>query len=841
MLGVGGEYRLATLEKVTGFVSTAVEQAAQRAVERKIAEELGVRDGQVKAAVDLLDGGATVPFIARYRKEATGELDDAQLRALEERLRYLRELEERRAAVLESVEAQGKLDDALRAQILGADSKARLEDIYLPFKPKRRTKAQIAREAGLEPLAQALLADPGLDPQATAAGYLNEAVADQAAALEGARAILVERFAEDADLIGTLRERMWTRGRLVATVRAGKEQDGAKFSDYFDFAEPYTRLPSHRILAMLRGEKEEILDLELSPEDGEAAGDLPGPGDYEQRIAARFGIADHGRPGDRWLGDTVRWAWRTRILVRLGIDLRTRLRQEAEDEAVRVFAANLRDLLLAAPAGTRATMGLDPGFRTGVKVAVVDATGKVLAHDTIYPHQPANKWDAALATLAALARAHGVDLIAIGNGTASRETDKLAEDLVKRHPELKLTKAMVSEAGASVYSASAFASQELPELNVSIRGAVSIARRLQDPLAELVKIDPKSIGVGQYQHDLSEVKLSRSLDAVVEDCVNAVGVDVNTASAPLLTRVSGITGTLADNIVAHRDANGPFRTRRALKDVARLGPKAFEQCAGFLRIPGGDDPLDASSVHPEAYPVVRRILAATGGDLRGLIGNGAALRALRPGDFADETFGIPTVTDILGELDKPGRDPRPAFKTATFKEGVDKIGDLEVGMVLEGVVTNVAAFGAFVDVGVHQDGLVHVSALSKNFVKDPREVVKPGDIVRVRVTTVDVPRKRIGLTLRLDDEVGAGRPAGGGGGERRGQGGGERGGDRGGDRGARPPRQDRRGSGGGGGGSAPAPVGNSAMADALRRAGLAGGGAAGSGSGSGSGGRSGRR
>ncbi|MFJ7910628.1 Tex family protein [Kitasatospora sp. NPDC096204] len=826
-------------------MTTPVEQVArqaQQAIERKIAEELGVREGQVKAAVELLDGGATVPFVARYRKEVTGSLDDAQLRTLEERLRYLRELEDRRAAVLESIEAQGKLDDALRAQVLAADSKARLEDIYLPFKPKRRTKAQIAREAGLEPLADTLLADPSQDPAALAAQYLNESVADGPAALEGARAILVERFGEDADLVGSLRERMWTRGRLVARVRDGKEGDGAKFADYFDFAEPYTKLPSHRILAMLRGEKEEVLDLDLSPYDGDTEGDLPGENDYEQRIAARFGIADRGRPADKWLGDTVRWAWRTRILVRLGIDLRSRLRAEAEEEAVRVFAANLRDLLLAAPAGTRATMGLDPGFRTGVKVAVVDATGKVVAYDTIYPHQPANKWDAALATLAALAKKHDVDLVAIGNGTASRETDKLAEDLLGRHPELKLTKAMVSEAGASVYSASAFASQELPDLDVSIRGAVSIARRLQDPLAELVKIDPKSIGVGQYQHDLSEVKLSRSLDAVVEDCVNAVGVDVNTASAPLLTRVSGITGTLADNIVAHRDANGPFRTRRQLKDVSRLGPKAFEQCAGFLRIPGGEDPLDASSVHPEAYPVVRRILAATGGELRELIGNGERLRALRPADFADDTFGVPTVTDILGELDKPGRDPRPAFRTATFKEGVDKIGDLEVGMVLEGVVTNVAAFGAFVDVGVHQDGLVHVSALSRNFVKDPREVVKPGDIVKVRVLSVDVPRKRIGLTLRLDDEVGR-----------------ERGGDRGdrGERQARPPRQERRGGGQGGqggqggrggqdrrgggqggdrsgfGGGAPA---NSAMADALRRAGLAGGGDGGSG-----GRRSGRR
>ncbi|MFF7989637.1 Tex family protein [Kitasatospora xanthocidica] len=835
-------------------MTTPVEQVArqaQQAIERKIAEELDVREGQVKAAVDLLDGGATVPFVARYRKEVTGSLDDAQLRALEERLRYLRELEERRAAVLESIESQGKLDDALRARVLAADSKARLEDIYLPFKPKRRTKAQIAREAGLEPLADTLLADPSQDPAALAGRYLNESVADAPAALEGARAILVERFGEDADLVGSLRERMWTRGRVVATVRDGKEQDGAKFADYFDFAEPYTKLPSHRILAMLRGEKEEVLDLELSPYDGESEGDLPGENDYEQRIAARFGIADRGRPADKWLGDTVRWAWRTRILVRLGIDLRSRLRAEAEDEAVRVFAANLRDLLLAAPAGTRATMGLDPGFRTGVKVAVVDATGKVVAYDTIYPHQPANKWDAALHTLAALAKKHDVDLVAIGNGTASRETDKLAEDLLRLHPELKLTKAMVSEAGASVYSASAFASQELPELDVSIRGAVSIARRLQDPLAELVKIDPKSIGVGQYQHDLSEVKLSRSLDAVVEDCVNAVGVDVNTASAPLLTRVSGITGTLADNIVAHRDANGPFRTRKQLKDVSRLGPKAFEQCAGFLRIPDGADPLDASGVHPEAYPVVRRILAAAGGELRELIGNGERLRALRPADFADDTFGVPTVTDILGELDKPGRDPRPAFRTAVFKEGVDKIGDLEVGMVLEGVVTNVAAFGAFVDVGVHQDGLVHVSALSRNFVKDPREVVKPGDIVKVRVVSVDVPRKRIGLTLRLDDEVG--RERGDRGGDR-----GDRGGDRGdrGDRQARPPRQERRGGGQGGqggqgggqggrggqdrrggqggqgggqggrdrggSGGAAAPA-NSAMADALRRAGLTGG------------------
>ncbi|GAA3923023.1 Tex family protein [Streptomyces gulbargensis] len=772
-------------------------------IEARIAEELGVRERQVRAAVELLDGGSTVPFIARYRKEATETLDDAQLRTLEERLRYLRELEDRRTAILDSVREQGKLTEELEARILGADTKARLEDIYLPFKPKRRTKAQIAREAGLEPLAEGLLADPSVEPAAAAAAFVDpdKGVADAAAALEGARAILTETFSEDADLIGELRERMWVRGRLVAKVREGKEEAGAKFADYFDFAEPFTALPSHRVLAMLRGEKEDVLALELEPEEPTG-----GPSSYEGTVAARFGVADRGRPGDRWLLDTVRWAWRTRILVHLGIDLRLRLRTAAEDEAVRVFAANLRDLLLAAPAGTRATLGLDPGYRTGVKVAVVDATGKVVATDTIHPHVPANKWDEALAKLARLAKEHAVELIAIGNGTASRETDKLAGELLARHPELKLTKVMVSEAGASVYSASAFASQELPGLDVSLRGAVSIARRLQDPLAELVKIDPKSIGVGQYQHDLSEVKLSRSLDAVVEDCVNGVGVDVNTASAPLLSRVSGISAGLAENIVAHRDAHGPFRSRKALKDVARLGPKAYEQCAGFLRIRGGDDPLDASAVHPEAYPVVRRMAKRTGGEVASLIGDTATLRSLRPADFVDETFGLPTVTDILRELEKPGRDPRPAFRTATFKEGVEKIGDLASGMVLEGVVTNVAAFGAFVDIGVHQDGLVHVSAMSKNFVKDPREVVKPGDVVKVKVLDVDIPRKRISLTLRLDDEPGAEAA----GGPRR---------DR--DRGPRPertgrPPQQRRGGGGAG---APAPA-NGAMADALRKAGL---------------------
>jgi uncharacterized protein len=778
-------------------------------IEGRIAEELGVRERQVRAAVELLDGGSTVPFIARYRKEATEMLDDAQLRTVEERLRYLRELEERRTAILESVREQGKLTEELEASIRGAETKARLEDIYLPYKPKRRTKAQIAREAGLEPLAEGLLGDPGVEPLSAAAAFVDadKGVADPQAALDGARAILTERFSEDADLIGELRERMWVRGRLAAKVRDGKEEAGAKFSDYFDFAEPFTDLPSHRILAMLRGEKEEVLDLVLEPEE-----QTDGPSSYEGIVAHKFGIADRGRPGDKWLKDTVRWAWRTRILVHLGIDLRLRLRTAAEDEAVRVFAANLRDLLLAAPAGTRATLGLDPGFRTGVKVAVVDATGKVVATDVIHPHVPANRWDEAIAKLARLAKEHAVELVAIGNGTASRETDKLAGELITKHPELKLTKVMVSEAGASVYSASAFASQELPDMDVSLRGAVSIARRLQDPLAELVKIDPKSIGVGQYQHDLSEVKLSRSLDAVVEDCVNGVGVDVNTASAPLLARVSGITSGLAENIVAHRDQNGPFKARGELKKVARLGPKAYEQCAGFLRI-RGDDPLDASSVHPEAYPVVRRMVKTTGQEVASLVGNTGVLRSLKPQDFVDETFGLPTVTDILKELEKPGRDPRPAFKTAAFKEGVEKISDLSSGMILEGVVTNVAAFGAFVDVGVHQDGLVHVSAMSKTFVKDPRDVVKPGDIVKVKVLDVDIPRKRISLTLRLEDEAAQqGQQGGGGSGERR-------------QRSGRTPQQRQGGRGGGrggGGGSRQAPPpANSAMADALRRAGLA--------------------
>ncbi|MQT11143.1 Tex family protein [Segnochrobactrum spirostomi] len=777
-----------------------------KSINARIAEELGVQERQVAAAVELLDGGSTVPFIARYRKEATGMLDDAQLRTLDERLRYLRELEERRTAILDSVREQGKLDDALRHAIETAETKARLEDIYLPFKPKRRTKAQIAREAGLGPLADALLADASREPKAVAAAFVNaeKGVADEDAALEGARAILVERFAEHADLIGHLRDLVWNEGRLVSKVREGKEKDGAKFADYFAFSEPLKKLPSHRILALFRGEKEETLDLKIEPEATDSQrGTALGP--HELAIARRFAVEDRGRPGDRWLTETVRWAWRTKILVHIGIDVRGRLWQAAEDDAVKVFAGNLRDLLLAAPAGMRATMGLDPGYRTGVKVAVIDGTGKVVATGTIYPHEPHRRWDESLATLSKLARLHKVELIAIGNGTASRETDKLAMELVAREPDLKLTKVVVSEAGASVYSASAYASSELPDLDVSLRGAVSIARRLQDPLAELVKIDPKSIGVGQYQHDLAEHKLSRSLDAVVEDCVNGVGVDVNTASAPLLARVSGLGDSLAGNIVAYRDANGPFRTRAALKAVPRLGPKAFELSAGFLRIPNGDDPLDASSVHPEAYSVVRKVATAAKSDVRGLIGNTAVLRALKPAAFVDETFGLPTVTDILRELEKPGRDPRPAFKTATFLEGVEKVSDLKPGMLLEGTVTNVAAFGAFVDVGVHQDGLVHVSAMSKTFVKDPREVVKPGDVVKVKVLEVDVERKRISLTLRLDDPLEPAAP-----------------------RGAGPRQATRSPAPSGGGGRKPEAPGNNAFADALRRAAEAKGGGAGS-------------
>src|SRR3954465_15037549 len=741
------------------------ERVCVATIHRQIAEELGVREQQIDATVELLDGGATVPFVARYRKEITGGLDDAQLRTLEERLTYLRELEERRVAILNSVREQGKLDAALEAAILAADSKARLEDIYLPFKPKRRTKAEIAREAGLEPLAELLLTQPQNKPEVVAADFVNaeKQVADVAAALEGARAILVERFAEDADLIGKLREEMWSNGVMTSTVRKGKKLEGEKFKDYFDYNGALHKLPSHRILALFRGEKEEILELQILPDTQAPVANVPSA--YELKIMQRFLISDQGRPGDRWLVETAKWAWRTKIQVHLNIDLRMRLWTNAETEGVRVFASNLRDLLLAAPAGARVTMGLDPGFRSGVKVAIVDATGKVVATTAVYPHEPQKRWDEALATLGKLAVAHRVDLIAIGTGPAPRETDRLATDLLKLLPDLKMSKIVVSEAGASVYSASAFASEELPELDVTLRGAVSIARRLQDPLAELVKIDPKAIGVGQYQHDLGETKLARSLDAVVEDCVNVVGVDANTASAPLLARVSGIGAGLAQSIVQHRDANGPFKSRKALKQVPRLGPKAFEQCAGFLRINGGEDPLDASGVHPESYPVVRRILAASKSDIKALIGNAEIVRQLNPQAFVDDTFGLPTVTDILRELEKPGRDPRPAFKAAVFKEGVEPLNDLAPGMILEGVVTNVAAFGAFVDVGVHQDGLVHVSAMSKTFVKDPREVVKPGDIVRVKVLDVDKARKRIALSLRLDDEAGS-QPARPGGGER---------------------------------------------------------------------------
>ncbi|WP_185757245.1 Tex family protein [Nocardia bhagyanarayanae] len=786
----------------TDTTAAAPTGAPLASVGRRIAEELGVRESQVRAAVELLDAGSTVPFIARYRKEVTGGLDDAQLRQLDERLSYLRELDERRGAIIESIRGQGKLDDALLGQLMLAETKARLEDIYLPFKPKRRTKAQIAREAGHEPVADALIGDPATDP--------GQYTAEQ---LDGARAILVERFAEDADLVGELRELMWNRGQISSTVRPGKEEAGAKFADYFEFSEPFHKLPSHRVLALLRGEKEDVLTLHLEPDTEE-----PEPGErsvYEGRIAVRFGIADKGRPADSWLLDTVRWAWRTKLQVSLGIDIRMRLRQAAEKDAVDVFAANLRDLLLAAPAGTRTTMGLDPGYRTGVKVAVVDATGKVVATEVIYPHKPQGQTEKSLAVLGALVARFGVELIAIGNGTASRETDALAAELISRIPENKPTKIVVSEAGASVYSASAYASQELPDMDVSLRGAVSIARRLQDPLAELVKIDPKSIGVGQYQHDVSETLLARSLGAVVEDAVNAVGVDVNTASVPLLSRVSGIASSVAESIVAHRDQHGPFRSRTALLDVPRLGPKAFEQCAGFLRIRGGDDPLDTSAVHPEAYPVVRRILESTGRGMSELIGNTTVLRALRPAEFTDEKFGVPTVTDIISELEKPGRDPRPEFKTAEFAAGVEKVADLKPGMVLEGVVTNVAAFGAFVDVGVHQDGLVHVSAMSHTFVKDPREVVKSGDVVKVKVLEVDVARQRIGLSLRLDDEPGA--PAKNERGGNRGQGGGRQGGDG---------RQRQNGQGrqqqGRGQGNqrrnAPAPSGS--MADALRRAGF---------------------
>ncbi|MEZ2389331.1 Tex family protein [bacterium RCC_150] len=783
-----------------------------------IATELGVKPWQVKAAVELLDGGSTVPFIARYRKEVTGTLDDTQLRELEERLRYLRDLEDRRRTVLEAIAAQGKLTPELEAAVVAADTKSRLEDIYLPFKSKRRTKAQIAREAGLEPLADALLANPQLDPEREAAKYLNaeHAIDDAAAALAGARSILVERVSQDPDLAETLRERLWTQGRMVSRVKKGQEAEGQKFKDYFEFSQVPSGMPGHRVLALLRGEKDGVLELDLAeaePADDDAL--AAARTRFENAVAKCLGAAERGRPADSWLVQTAQIAWRSRILDRLGNDLRGRMFAQAEDEAVRVFAANLRDVLLAAPAGNRATLGLDPGLRTGVKVAVVDGTGKVVATDTVYPHAPAKRWDEALATLERLARQHGVELVAIGNGTASRETDKLAGQLIKNMAASggpTLQKLVVSEAGASVYSASALAAAELPGMDVSLRGAVSIARRLQDPLAELVKIEPKSIGVGQYQHDVTASKLDRSLDAVVEDCVNAVGVDVNTASPALLSRVAGVGPLLSENIVAYRNENGPFAKRSDLKKVPRLGAKAFEQCAGFLRITGGAEPLDASSVHPEAYAVARKIVAAA---------RGGAVASLDPQAFVDGTFGLPTVRDIMTELEKPGRDPRPAFAAATYSEGVEKISDLKPGMILEGTVTNVAAFGAFVDVGVHQDGLVHVSALSNKFVSDPREIVKSGQVVRVKVLEADPERKRISLTLRLDDEPGAGGTPGsrGGSGSR-----GERGGS--GSRGEHGERRERVASGTRSGGApkgtkaAPNPPVNTAMAEALRRAGL---------------------
>ncbi len=727
-------------------------------IEDRIAAEITVQPRQVASAIALLDDGATVPFIARYRKEVTGGLDDTQLRHLEERLGYLRELEARRESVLASIVEQGKLTPDLEREIRAADTKQRLEDLYLPYKQKRRTKAQIAREAGLGPLAEALLAQPELDPQREAAAYLNPEAgfADVKAVLDGARQILVERFGEDPTLLGDLRTYLQDHGVVVASVIEGKEAEGAKFRDWFDFREPLSAIPSHRALALFRGRNEGILRLSLAldsdPTDGTRSPDL---NPCERPIAARFGLRDAGRPADRWLQETVRWAWSVKISLHLELDLMGDLRERAEAGAIEVFAKNLKDLLLAAPAGPRATLGLDPGLRTGVKVAVVDRTGKLLETATVFPHEPRRDWEGALATLEALVRRHGVELIAIGNGTASRETDKLAAELLTRRPDWRTQRIVVSEAGASVYSASELAAREFPDLDVSLRGAVSIARRLQDPLAELVKIDPKSIGVGQYQHDVNQARLAKSLDAVVEDCVNAVGVDVNTASAPLLARISGLNASLAANIVAHRDAHGPFPTRSTLQAVPRLGPKTFEQAAGFLRIQGGSNPLDASGVHPEAYPVVERILADLKRDLRGVVGQTSVLREVRAERYTDDRFGLPTVLDILKELDKPGRDPRPEFKTARFRDGVEKPSDLSPGMILEGVVTNVTHFGAFVDVGVHQDGLVHVSALSRRFVKDPREVVKAGDIVQVKVLEVDLPRSRIALSLRLDDEPGA--------------------------------------------------------------------------------------
>ncbi|MEI4516794.1 MULTISPECIES: Tex family protein [unclassified Stenotrophomonas] len=778
-------------------------------IAQTIADEIGAQPAQAHAAIALLDEGASVPFIARYRKEVTGGLDDTQLRNLESRLTYLRELEERRAAVLASIDEQGKLSDELRNDILGADTKSRLEDLYLPYKPKRRTRAQIAREAGLEPLADGLLADPGLDPQVFAAGFVDadKGVADPKAALEGARAILMERWGEDAALVGELRAWLGEHGVIRARVAEGKEEQGAKYRDYFEHAEALAKIPSHRLLALFRARREDILFLELDPGSDAEAGHVYAEG----RVAFKAGIRDAGRPGDRWLLDACRLTWRAKLHMHLLLDLFNQAREKAEAEAIAVFGDNLKDLLLAAPAGPKTVLGLDPGIRTGCKIAVVDATGKLVATDTIYPHEPRRQWEQSLQTIKQLCMKHNVELIAIGNGTASRETDKLAGEVIQALGEAKLQKIVVSEAGASVYSASEFAAKEFPDLDVSIRGAVSIARRLQDPLAELVKIEPKAIGVGQYQHDVDQYRLARALDARVEDCVNAVGVHVNTASAALLSRVSGLSSTVAENIVRHRDENGPFKRRKDLLKVPRLGDKTFEQCAGFLRIADGDQPLDASSVHPEAYPVVERIVAATARPIKALIGDGSFLRGLKAEQFTDDTFGVPTVRDILKELEKPGRDPRPEFKAARFAEGVEEIKDLKPGMVLEGVVSNVAAFGAFVDIGVHQDGLIHISALSDTYVKDPRDVVKAGDIVKVKVLEVDVARKRIALTRRLDDTPAPAKAPG--------------------ERDARPAGGGRRDGGSGGGarqggrGPAPgprpgssAPPANNALADAFARA-----------------------
>ncbi|WP_211825279.1 Tex family protein [Kistimonas asteriae] len=717
---------------------------------QRIAAELNVRPQQVTATVNLLDEGATVPFIARYRKEITGALDDTQLRTLEERLRYLREMEERRDTILNSIREQEKLTPGLEKSIKEADTKTRLEDLYLPYKPKRRTKAQIAREAGLEPLAEGLLADPTLDPEQEAAQYINAEldIADTKAALDGAKYILMEKFSEDAELLGTLRDYLWEEGRMSSRAVAGKEQEGAKFRDYFEHDEPISKVPSHRALAIFRGRNEGFLQASITVEGTE---DRSQAHPCESMVASFWSIKNESRAADKWLGEVVRWTWRVKLLPHLEAELMTRVREASEEEAIKVFSKNLHDLLLAAPAGPRATLGLDPGLRTGVKVAVVDATGKLVDHTTIFPHVPQNRWNESLAAIAKLVLKHNVELIAIGNGTASRETDRFAAELIKQFPKLNLSKVVVSEAGASVYSASETAAKEFPDLDVTFRGAVSIARRLQDPLAELVKIEPKSIGVGQYQHDVSQTLLARSLDGIVEDCVNAVGVDINMASGALLARVAGLNQTIANNIVEYRNQNGAFTSRNQLKSVPRLGDKTFEQCAGFLRVMSGENPLDSSAVHPETYPVVQAIAARFERDLRSLIGDTAFLRSLNAADYTSEAFGIPTVTDIISELDKPGRDPRPEFKTAAFQEGVEDIKDLKLNMELEGVVTNVTNFGAFVDIGVHQDGLVHISALSNTFVKDPREVVKAGDVVRVKVMEVDVPRRRIGLSMRMSD------------------------------------------------------------------------------------------